>query len=353
MRFAFVLGLTALAVTIAGCSRTPPDTRNTPLVTATAETPPVASDGDAADDPAIWVDDKDPAHSLIVGTDKGRGLELYALSGKRLQALKVGDMNNVDLRADFALNGRDIVLVAASDRTHQALAFFRLDTQRQRLQLINRVPVDFDEPYGLCMSRNPDGDFFVFMGDKTGQVGQWQLTAASGKIQAQQVRRLHFDSQTEGCSVDDAADVLYVGEEGKGIWRLSAAADADASERTLIDHTGAGGHLVADVEGVDLYRGADGSGYLVASSQGDNRYAVYTRAAPNRYLGSFRISDANGGPDGVSDTDGLALAATLRTDAYPAGLLVVQDGHNSDPEATQDFKLVSWANIAKVLKLSD
>ncbi|HET7268656.1 MAG TPA: phytase [Oleiagrimonas sp.] len=352
MRFALVLGLAALSTVMAGCSRTPPDARQAPVVTATVETPPVASDGDAADDPAIWVSPRDPAQSLIVGTDKGRGLELYTLAGKRLQALKAGDMNNVDLRAGFAMNRGDIVLVAASDRTHQALAFFRLDTQQRRLQLINRITVDFDEPYGLCMSRNAAGEFFVFMGDKNGHLDQWQLSAAGGKVQARHVRSLRFDSQTEGCTVDAASGTLYVGEEGKGIWRLSAAADADGSDRTLIDHTGTDGHLVADVEGVDLYRGADAGGYLVVSSQGDNRYTVYTRAVPNRYLGSFRIGDRRGGPDGVSDTDGLAVAAGLRTDAYPAGLLVVQDGHNTDPEATQDFKYVSWADVAAALKLS-
>ena len=48
---------------------------------ATVETEPVGTSGDAADDPAIWVDAKNPGHSAVIGNDKGGALEVYDLTG--------------------------------------------------------------------------------------------------------------------------------------------------------------------------------------------------------------------------------------------------------------------------------
>ena len=47
------------------------------------ETEPVASSGDAADDPAIVINFSNPAQSLIFGTDKRAGVYLYNLSGEK------------------------------------------------------------------------------------------------------------------------------------------------------------------------------------------------------------------------------------------------------------------------------
>ena len=65
------------------------------------ETEPTDSYGDSADDPAIWVDRRDPSRSVVIGTDKKLGLNVYDLKGKRLQVVPDGRMNNVDLREGF------------------------------------------------------------------------------------------------------------------------------------------------------------------------------------------------------------------------------------------------------------
>ncbi|QHC48451.1 phytase [Billgrantia tianxiuensis] len=51
------------------------------VISAQGETVPVASRGDAADDPAIWYNADAPERSLVLGTDKKRGLEVYDLQG--------------------------------------------------------------------------------------------------------------------------------------------------------------------------------------------------------------------------------------------------------------------------------
>jgi len=65
----------------------------------------------------------------------------------------------------------------------------------------------------------------------------------------------------------------------------------------------AGGHLTNDIEGLTLYDGDAGGGYLIASSQGSDEYAVYERSGPNAYVSRFSI--AAGTADGVSNTDGI------------------------------------------------
>jgi len=95
--------------------------------------------------------------------------------------------------------------------------------------------------------------------------------------------------------------------------------------------------LTSNVEGLALVYGANGAGYLVASSQGSSTYAIYRRAGDNAYVANFAIGAAND-IDAVSDTDGLDATAANLGPAFPQGLLVVQDGSNAG--ANQNFKLV-------------
>ena len=49
------------------------------IVPAIDETPQVISKGDAADDPAIWLNKLNPDRSLVFGTDKRSGIYTYNL----------------------------------------------------------------------------------------------------------------------------------------------------------------------------------------------------------------------------------------------------------------------------------
>jgi 3-phytase len=53
----------------------------------------------------------------------------------------------------------------------------------------------------------------------------------------------------------------------------------------------------------------------------------------------------------VSETDGLEVLSGNFGPAFPNGLLVVQDGYKRLPDGPQNFKLVSWEDVARVLKL--
>ncbi len=323
-------------------------------VAAIAETEPVASPGDAADDPAIWVNRSDPAQSLVIGTDKQRGLHLYDLDGKLLQSLPDGRLNNVDLRDGFPLGDRQVVLVAASNRSDNSIRFYQLDPQARQLQpLGSGVPSGLREPYGLCLYASAAGEFHVFVNDAgSGRVRQWRLTGERQVVAARLVREFVVGSQAEGCVADDERGLLYIAEEDVALWKYSAEASG-GSRRKRVDRVGGPNGLVADLEGLAIWRGREGSGYLVMSNQGANNYALYRLEGDNAFLGLFGVTaDAEGRIDGTSDTDGLEVTSVPLGPDYPDGLLVVQDGRNEPAGLRQNFKLVSWREVAQVLELA-
>jgi 3-phytase len=316
-------------------------------VSATVETEPVPHGDDAADDPAVWVNPADPSLSAIVGTDKDGGLLVYDLAGRELQYLQAGGMNNVDLRPasdGFTLGGRPVVLVVAGNRSSNSIGVFELDPETRQLRDVAGDAIEPDmEVYGSCLYRSAGtGKLYVFVNSKSGEVQQWALTDdGSGRVVGEQVRSFSVQSQPEGCVADDDTAQLYLGEETRGIWKFGAEPDA-ADTGSLIAEASSSGPLVADVEGLTIARRDDGTGYLVASSQGDNSYAVFQREGENSYVGSFRITDGDG-IDGTSDTDGIDVAATPLGASFPSGVFVAQDGEND--EGTQNFKLVPLDQI--------
>lgn len=324
------------------------------LVQATMETAPVANDGDAADDPAIWVHPTDPAQSTIIGTNKKRGLMVYDLSGKLVQDLPDGKMNNVDVRYGFKLAGKNVALVAASNRTDKSIALYTVDPATRMLTSVadGVQATGLSDPYGLCMYQDRKGATFVFINDPEGLVRQWKLVATpAGKVRALPVRDVKFDTQVEGCVADDETGALYVAEEDVALWKLGADAKAGQA-KTAIARVADNPALKDDLEGVAIYAQPKGRGYVIVSSQGNNTYAVFRREGDNAYVGSFAVN-ANGalGIDGVSETDGLEVTSASLGAGLEGGAFVAQDGRNVAPPENQNFKLVPWSAIAAKLKL--
>jgi 3-phytase len=319
------------------------------LVQATMETRPVEHGGDAADDPAIFAHPTDPAKSAIIATDKKGGMLVYDLSGKLLQYLPDGKMNNVDLRAGFKLGGKSVTLVTASDRTHKAIALYTIDPDTRLLTSVadGVQATGLSDPYGLCMYKSRKGATYVFISDPDGLVRQWKLVATpAGKVRAEMVRDVKFDTQTEGCVADDETGALYVAEEDTALWKLGAEPSSKTEPKAVVrvvDNPA----LKDDLEGVGLYAQAGGKGYLVVSSQGNNSYALFRREGDNAYVGSFAvIADGATGIDGISETDGLDVTSTSLGAGLEGGAFVAQDGRNVSPPENQNFKLVPWSVIA-------
>lgn len=310
-------------------------------VTASAETVPVGTvNEDAADDPAIWRNADDPSRSLIVGTDKKAGLHVYNLKGEQLSFMEGAGLNNVDL-VEFA-DGR--VLVAASDRKNlevAAIQFAMLDTATGALKATDRIPVGAGEGYGICMSKPNEEDFLrVFSAPKNGVIYMTSMSLEGEQFFGETSEIARVSSQPEGCVYDDRTGTLYVGEEAAGIWAI----DMESGEKTLVAETGTG-LLVPDVEGLALAPEESEGGYLVASSQGDNAFAVY-QLPSMKPMGRFRIGDGLFGS--VEETDGIELDARSFGAEYPGGLFIAQDGVN--PPSAQNFKFVHWDEVLEALR---
>lgn len=320
-----------------------------PMVLPSAQTTAVRSQGDAADDPAIWVSARRPARSLILATDKKRGLAVHDLQGREQQFLTVGRINNVDLRQGLRFGRERLDLAVATQRDENALVLFGISADKAgngRVRELARLPTGLDEIYGLCVGRNVEGGLDAFPNDKDGRIRQLRLQRdAQGRWSAAPVREIRLPSQPEGCVVDEAKQQLFIGEEKRGIWRI--ALDGQAAEPVLAIPLSEA--LQPDVEGMAIHDSPQGR-RLVVSSQGSDSYAVFDADAPHALRGTFRIGiNAALGIDGASETDGLDVTSANLGGPYRAGLLVVQDGRKRLPQGAQNFKLVPWSEVARVL----
>jgi 3-phytase len=323
-------------------------------VSATVETEVQEGGTRDHDDPAIWIHPTDPALSLVISTLKDAGLVSYDVNGKRVQLVdQYGTMNNVDLRYNFPLGGDRVDLVVASHRflpAKNTLAMFKVNPVTRQLENVTADPPitpNISEVYGTCMYLSPvSGKYYAFITSKAGIVEQWELfDNGAGKVDGALKRTLddvNDLTQSEGCVADDVYADFYLGEENVAIWKYGAE-PGDGNARTLVDTTGAGGNLTADVEGLTIYYTSDNAGYLLASSQGASEYVIYDRVSPNNYIATFDIVPGNG-IDGTSSTDGIDVTNVSLGSGFPQGVFVVHDG--SDDVAKTNLKLVPWQDIA-------
>lgn len=301
--------------------------------------------GDVIDDPAIWHHPTKPELSRVLATDKRNGLDVYDKTGKRLQQLPVGRLNNVDLRYGLRWQGKPHDVAVASLRNNNSLQLFAIAADGT-VKVAGQIPTAMQEIYGLCMFQPTAAQIYVFVNDKSGLVEQYQLHSDGQSWSGQKVRSLQVKGQPEGCVADDKRQQLFVGEEDSGIWRFDAAADAAVTgeQILLVD----GKELVADVEGLAFAPGD--TPYLLASSQGDDSYVLYQGVAPYRQLLKFRVTtNPELGIDGSSETDGLDLTVRSLGPGFEQGALIVQDGRNRMPEQGQNLKYVPWQAVLDLL----
>jgi 3-phytase len=84
--------------------------------------------------------------------------------------------------------------------------------------------------------------------------------------------------------------------------------------------------------------------YLVASAQGIHRAALFRLDGEAMPTCEALVEIAPGTVDGVTETDGLDVAAGPVGPGYPEGLLVMMDDQNAG--FTTNFKLIGWDGIA-------
>ena len=337
------------------------DNHKVVYLSATAQTQPVDNYGDAADDPAIWVNSNAPHQSLIIGTDKKGALNSYDLQGTLVQSLALGRVNNVDVGYQVALantnNTEDaaetIDIAIASNRTSNSLSVVSIDKEGT-LSLLGDIATNLTDVYGMCMFV-ASGQAHVLVNDTSGDFERYAIRVqGNGNVSGELIQTFSLPSQPEGCVIDAELNMAYLGEEAAGIWQL----DLNTNHGVPVFSTPIESPVEADIEGLALFN-VDNMRYVIASSQGNNAYAVYraletktqSKKGPLQYIGLIRI-DANLTRyiDGVSETDGLEITNANLGGQYADGLWVVQDGRNVLPSTRQNFKLISGKHLATAIR---
>ena len=309
------------------------------------ETPPIHTQGDAADDPAIWINNENLYESIIFGTDKRTGIHAYAITGDQLTYKSFGHINNIDLREIG-----DYLFLAGTKRDSKEILFWKFNKSDIFQKLSNN---EFPDPissvkseqdiYGLCMGY-VDKELLVFVTEDRGpNVQMWS-------IQRDELSLKHTFSnngESEGCVVDDFSKKIFISEEDKeGVLRSFDLGSNTFLQSFVIDSRE--GNIWGDPEGVSIYKTSKDEGYIILSSQGDSKFNIYNRKYPHNYLGSFRVVGSTT-IDGISETDGVDAASISIPGLYPKGFLVVQDGYNTDKTRVlnQNFKFISFDKILK------
>lgn len=317
-------------------------------ITPVRATESVASD---PDDPAIWVNKRDPKQSLIVVTNKvkaseGGALYVFGLDGKIRQTITNLDRpNNVDIEYGLKIGAKATDIVVVTERLTSRIRIYAISANGGKLTELSPggLPVFAGEtgeraaPMGISLYKRPsDGAVFAIVGRKTGPTDGylWQYRLqdnGTGGVKATKVRQFGAFSgsgEIEAIAVDDALGYVYYADEGLGIRKYAAdpAAPNAGRQLALFGTTG----FLGDREGIAIYSGVNGTGYIVCTDQvkGNARYFRFKREGEprrphdhNRNLGGVR-----GGSD---ETDGIEIVTAPLGPEFPAGLMVTM---NSTPK---------------------
>lgn len=351
MRF---LGVAMLAVAI-----------QSPVLRPAVTTAQVPND---PDDPAIWVNPRDPGRSLIFATDKMPGvggLYVFGLDGTVKRTVAPLDRpNNVDIEYGFKLAGGNVDIAVVTERLKHRLRIYGIaddgsdvrDLAPAGLPVLQGQVGEAAEPMGIALYKRPrDGAVFAIVAPKTGSTSdylwQYRLGESAGTVTATLVRRFGAFSQLgeiageigeiEAVVVDDALGYVYYSDERFGIRKYHADPDhPDAGKELAV--LGREGYQ-GDREGLAIYAAADSGGYLVSSDQvpGATRVMLYARNGSARGPHDQPLLVAI--PTTADSTDGLEVTSTPLP-GFPAGLLAMM---NSTP---RNFLLYQWHELAARLR---
>jgi 3-phytase len=313
------------------------------------------------DDPAVWINRKDPSRSLLLGTMKvatpDGALAVFGLDGKVRQLLKGPNRpNNVDVEYGLDIDASPTDIAVVTERLGRRLRVYAIapdgsglrDISAGQMPILEGATGDEGAPMGIGLYRRPkDGAVFAIVSPKAGPKEKylWQYRLAdegTGRIKATFVRRFGTFSglgEIEAIAVDDELGFVYYADEGTGIHKWLADPDAPGADQELALFGTTG--YQQDREGLGIYTLPEGKGYIVSVDQlqGDSIFHIYRREGEpgkphdhSRELLTFR-----GGADG---TDGLDVSSGMLGPDFPEGLVIAMNS------AGRNFLVFRWRDVA-------
>ena len=283
------------------------------------------------DDPAIWVNPKNPAESIVFGTDKKTNGAIYAfdLNGKIIQDKTIRDIqrpNNVDIEYGFQLNDSTVTdILVFTEREKQQIRMFSVP---------DMMPLDgggfkvFEDeeleenrlPMGVSLYKSSkDATVYAIVGRKTGPADgylyQYALNADSLGVSSNYVRKFGKFSgvkEIEAIAVDDENGFVYFSDEGVCIKKYYAEPSMGNEEISCFG----GEYFDEDIEGIAIASYADGHGYLIVSNQQKGEFNIFDRET-NAYINAVNLS--------TTETDGCEAVTVPLNDTFKNGLFVAMN----------------------------
>ncbi len=307
---------------------------------------------DDSDDPAIWLHPTHPDSSLIVGTDKHEekgGLFVFDLKGKIDSSRSIVPLkrtNNVDIAYGFKWdNGQSTDIAVCTERDRNMIRIFSLPTMKA---VDNGGVAVFSNqehklPMGIALYTRPsDNAIFAIVGrkngPKTGYLEQYLLKDdGKGNITGELVRSFgNFSGlkEIESIAVDNELGYVYYSDEGAGIHKYYADPAKGNEELAVFGLN----EFKDDNEGISIYKLDDGTGYILVSDQGADRFNIYPREGagssnPHEHKRIISLPFSTKESDG-SDVTSVSLPG------YEGGLFVAMSTDST-------FHYYKWSDIAK------
>ncbi|MEQ1574865.1 MAG: phytase [Vicinamibacterales bacterium] len=318
---------------------------------------------DDADDPAVWINRRDPTRSLVLGTNKiaapGGALYVFDLDGAVQQVVAPLDRpNNVDVEYGMPTASGAIDIAVVTERLRRRLRVFRIDERGLApLDGGTGVPVLDGEageaamPMGISLYRRPrDGAIFAIVAPKTGGLTNylWQYRLetdpATGRVNGRLVRRFGSFSgsgEIEAVAVDDELGYVYYADEEYALRKWHADPDHRDAGRELAVFGLTG--FTQQREGLGIFRRRDGTGFLASSDQieGATELRLYpregTKGRPHDHgIGTAIVTSAD-------STDGLEIVSGGLPGDFRGGLLVMMNSRG------RNFQFYRWTDVQRRL----
>ncbi len=283
------------------------------------------------DDPAIWVNPKNPAESIVFGTDKKTNGAIYAfdLNGKIIQDKTIRDIqrpNNVDIEYGFQLNDSTVTdILVFTEREKQQIRMFSVPDMKPLdgggFKVFEDEELEENKlPMGVSLYKSPkDATVYVIVGRKTGPADgylyQYALNADSLGVSSNYVRKFGKFSgvkEIEAIAVDDENGFVYFSDEGVCIKKYYAEPSMGNEEISCFG----GEYFDEDIEGIAIASYADGHGYLIVSNQQKGEFNIFDRET-NAYINAVNLS--------TTETDGCEAVTVPLNDTFKNGLFVAMN----------------------------
>jgi len=302
-----------------------------------------------SDDPAIWVNEADPAQSLIIGVDKGDddptggGVYAFNLNGEVVKRVGgLSRLNNVDIETGLMVNGNPIDIAVVTERGRNQLRVYQLPEQKAVDN--GGLPVFADSqhksPMGVALYKRPaDGAVFAIVsrkfGPTQGYLYQYRLTGNDdGTVGAQFVRafgQFSGKKEIEAICVDDVLGYVYYSDENAGIRKYYADPTRGNEELAFFGQQG----FADDHEGISIYKTSTTTGYILVSDQQANSFRVFAREGSG---GQHQHPCLGAIATATNESDGSETIAVPLGSRFPKGLFVAMSDDRT-------FQLYPWETL--------